>query len=114
MAGETVLATGLVERVGEPEGQIKCVIRPGTDGALVVKKDEVIGDHKKGMHLAVEVLTDPQQGVISGPADIAAVGHRVVHGGESFRQPTLVDDAVVVEVLEAATNAALSEFLATL
>lgn len=100
MADEAVLASGLVERIGEPEGLVKCVLRPGSDDELVVKKSEVIGDHKKGMHLAVEVLTDPDQGVIGGPTDITAVGHRVVHGGESFHQPTLIS-AEVMKAIEA-------------
>lgn len=95
MVDETVLASGLVERIGEAEGLIKCVLRPGTESELVVKKSAVINDHKKGMHLAVELLTDQDRGVITGPDDITAVGHRVVHGGENFHQPTLITDEVM-------------------
>lgn len=95
MTDETVLASGLVERIGEAEGVVKCVLRPGADNELVIKKTEVIGDHKKGMHLAVEVLTDTDHGVIGGAGDIAAVGHRVVHGGESFHQPSLINGEVM-------------------
>ncbi|MFW2367791.1 MAG: acetate kinase [Desulforhopalus sp.] len=98
MAGETVLASGLVERIGESEGLIKCVLRPSEDNEHVVKKTEFIADHEKGMHLAVEALTDSDNGVIGGPGDVAAVGHRVVHGGESFHRPTLITAEVMMAI----------------
>lgn len=98
MTDEAVLASGLVERIGETEGLIKCVLRPGKNNELVIKKNEIIADHEKGMHLAVEALTDPDQGVIRGAGDITAVGHRVVHGGESFHQPTLITGEVMTAI----------------
>lgn len=97
MDGETVLASGLVERIGEEKGVVSCILRPGTDSQEKVKRLEKVEDHSKGMRLAVEVLTDPASGVISGKDDIAAIGHRVVHGGEDFHRPTLI----TAEVLKA-------------
>lgn len=98
MIDETVLASGLVERIGESEGLIKCVLRPGEDNEHIVKKTEAIADHEEGMHMAVEALTDSDNGVIGGPGDVAVVGHRVVHGGESFHQPTLVTAEVMTAI----------------
>lgn len=98
MADESVLASGLVERIGEIEGLIKCTLRPGAADELTVKKTTVIADHKSGMRLAVEILSDPGQGVIAGRNDIDAIGHRVVHGGEDFHQPTLLTADVLAAI----------------
>ncbi len=98
MSQESVLASGLVERIGEPQGLIKCTLRPGTDQEKLVKKTERIADHTSGMRLAVDILTDKDQGVISDKSDVAAVGHRVVHGGEDFHQPTVITAEVLAAI----------------
>lgn len=98
MDDESVLASGLIERIGEAEGLIKCTMRPGSKDELVVKKTTPVADHKSGMRLAVELLTDPHQGVLAGAGDIDAVGHRVVHGGEDFHLPTLINDDVLAAI----------------
>jgi acetate kinase len=95
MADETVLATGLVERIGEVEGLIKCTLRPGGEDELVVKNTTAVPDHTSGMRMAVELLSEPQRGVISDRSDIDAIGHRVVHGGEDFHKPTLIKGDVL-------------------
>ncbi|WP_163335796.1 acetate kinase [Desulfopila sp. IMCC35008] len=100
MADESVLASGLVERIGEPEGLIKCELRPDTDGEEVIKIQEKVPDHEHGMRKAVELLSDKDKGVITDRADIGAVGHRVVHGGEEFHQPTLITDEVLAAILK--------------
>lgn len=98
MADESVLASGLVERIGETEGLIKCTLRPGAADELTVKKTTVVADHKSGMRMAVEILSDPGQGVIADRGDIDAIGHRVVHGGEDFHQPTLLTADVLAAI----------------
>ena len=98
MEDESVLASGLIERIGEAEGVIKCTMRPKSKDELVVKKTTVVADHKSGMRLAVELLSDPHQGVLTGPGDIDAIGHRVVHGGEDFHQPTLISKDVLTAI----------------
>lgn len=98
MADESVLASGLVERIGEVEGLIKCTLRPGGEGELVIKKTAVVADHKTGMRMAVEILSDPQQGVIADSSDIDAIGHRVVHGGEDFHKPTVITKDVLAAI----------------
>ncbi len=50
------------------------------------------------MHLAVDLLSDPQQGVIADPGDIDAIGHRVVHGGEDFHKPTIISGEVMAAI----------------
>jgi len=50
------------------------------------------------MRMAVEVLSDPRQGVIADSGDIDAIGHRVVHGGEDFHQPTVLCQEVLAAI----------------
>ena len=95
MQDESVLASGLVERIGEAEGLIKCELRPDTDQEEVIKIVEPIPNHEHGMRKAVDLLSDAEKGVIADRSEIGAVGHRVVHGGEAFTEPALVDDAVM-------------------
>jgi acetate kinase len=90
MDNESVLASGLVERIGEEEGLLKCTFMPGSPSENVAKIVEPIADHNKGMLLAVNLLTNPEYGVLVDKSDIGAVGHRVVHGGEDFHQPAVI------------------------
>ena len=100
MQSEGVLAAGLIERIGESTGRISHSY-PG-DGAENerIVYEAVIGDHRSAMQASVSQLT--AQGIIAGPGDIDAVGHRVVHGGETFHQPTLID-ATVIKAVRATT-----------
>lgn len=90
MARQTVLATGLVERIGEPAGRL--IHRPA--GSAAIEHDGVIASHRDGLAQAAALLLDSIHGVIGSPDEIAAVGHRVVHGGERFSAPTVIDEAV--------------------
>lgn len=98
MVDESILASGLVERIGETEGLIKFTLRPGGEDELVVKNTAAVPDHTSGMQMAVELLSDPQQGVIADRDDIDAIGHRVVHGGEDFHKPTLISKDVLAAI----------------
>ncbi len=98
MQDESVLASGLVERIGESEGLIKCELRPDTDAEEVIKLQEPVPTHEHGMRKAVDLLTDSAKGVIKDRNEIGAVGHRVVHGGEEFHQPALLTDEVIAAI----------------
>lgn len=95
MKDETVLATGLVERIGEEEGLIKCTLCPDSEKERALKFSETIANHDIGMRRVVEILSDREQGVIADRGDIDAIGHRMVHGGEDFQAPTLITEEVV-------------------
>jgi acetate kinase len=95
MTDESVLASGLVERIGETAGLFKCVLRPGTADETVVRQQDPIPDHRSGMLRAVDVLTDGQKGVVQSRQEIGAIGQRVVHGGEDFHQPIVIDEQVL-------------------
>ncbi len=92
MEDQSVLARGIVERIGESVG-----IHTYNNGKEKKKSDNPIPNHTIGLETAVALLVDGSVGVIADKSEIAAVAHRVVHGGETFKKPTIIDH----EVLEA-------------
>lgn len=90
MTNEAVLAKGLVDRVGIPGTTLEH--KPVGKDEVVIKKD--LPDHTAGMKLVLEVITNEEYGVIKSMDEIGAVGHRVVHGGESFARSVIIDDHV--------------------
>ena len=83
-----LMAKGLVERIGLPEGDL-------THKPMGKDKYELhmpIPDHTTGIRLVLKALTDPQHGVIDNLSQIRAVGHRVAHGGEYFKGSCIVDE----------------------
>ena len=101
MADRVVLASGLVERIGEENGRIKHAT-PSRPELPPVSREMPIPDHQTGLGQVVRLLLDPETGVIASPDEIAAVGHRVVHGGERFSAPTVINDEVLT-VIDALT-----------
>ncbi|MEV0474982.1 acetate kinase [Streptomyces prunicolor] len=87
------LAMGLVERIGEETSRFKhtCV----TTGA-VRESTGPIPDHEAALKAVAEELSKDQLGLDS--PELAAIGHRVVHGGQTFTAPTVIDDAVLAEI----------------
>ncbi len=86
------LATGSVSRVGEPEGEIRAKWLDAA-GREQSREDRLpIPNHQDGIDRIIAGLR--RGGVLEDLSELAAIGHRVVHGGERFRSPTVVDDAV--------------------
>lgn len=98
MDTESVLVTGLVERIGENSGLLSGCTYPGGGKEKRFRQETVIANHKTGMELLLEQISNPQDGVIGEAAEIDAVGHRVVHGGESFQQPALINEEVILAI----------------
>ncbi|THB78778.1 MAG: acetate kinase [Desulfobulbaceae bacterium] len=95
MSDETVLASGLVERIGEHNGLVRCQLFPDQNGGRQVQLEEKIPDHQSGMRRAVDLLTNGENGVIAEKSDIGAICHRVVHGGEDFQKPITINEQVI-------------------
>ncbi len=103
MKDETVLAKGLVERIGIADSVLEQETHDGNE--IVIEKD--IPDHATGIKMVIDVLLDKENGVLSNMDEINAVGHRVVHGGEKFAQSTLIDKEVIHEIEEVSELAPL-------
>ncbi|NLG86549.1 MAG: acetate kinase [Firmicutes bacterium] len=101
-AGEQVLAKGLVERIGI-EGSL---ITHRARGQKVQQQTE-IPDHKVAIKLVVDALLSPDHGALKSLDEIAAVGHRVVHGGEKFADSVIINDEVMTTLSDCADLAPL-------
>ncbi|MGI5222570.1 acetate kinase [Nocardia sp. CA-290969] len=97
----TIIASGLVERIGEEDGGAI----EHTAGEQTVTDKVPIPDHTAGLRLAFDKFAEAGHDLTR--AGITAVGHRVVHGGEIFYRPTLVDDQVLRTITELSTLAPL-------
>ena len=87
-ASSKLLAKGLVERIGLPEGDL--THKPV--GKEPFELHQPIPDHTTGIKLVLDALTDPAHGVIRSLDEVKAVGHRVAHGGEFFPESCIVDE----------------------
>ena len=95
MDGESLLAKGLIERIGEEMSVVSHAAR----GQEVRYEARVPGHEEAFAHIG-NALMDPTHGVIRTPDELDAIGHRVVHGGEAFIQSTLIDGQVIAALEE--------------
>ncbi|MBD3306013.1 acetate/propionate family kinase [candidate division KSB3 bacterium] len=90
MTDESVLAKGLVERIGMTDAIL--THRP-PDGEKYREVQSIL-EHSAAIKAVTDALTHPQHGVLKDIREIDAVGHRVVHGGENFTDSTLINQEV--------------------
>ncbi|MBU0550398.1 acetate kinase [Myxococcota bacterium] len=90
MPAAELLAKGLIERIGEPEGYISQTV-----GGIKQQKTLPIADHGVGLREALSALTQGEGAPLADLDEIEAVGHRVVHGGEDFTGTVVIDEAVL-------------------
>jgi acetate kinase len=106
MNSSLVLAAGLAERIGEGIGKIKHRVSKKDQHREIIR-EIVIQNHRQGLVEIVGLLTDAEFGVIESPSEIKAVGHRVVHGGDKFSQPTVITEEVEQTIKELSSLAPL-------
>lgn len=100
MERHRILASGVAEKISE-ENSILTHWNVSANGEDVEKVEEgVIADHLEGMNRILGLLIDPEHGVVGDKSEISAVGHRVVHGGETFHSPTIIDESVIAAIKE--------------
>ncbi|WP_033101565.1 MULTISPECIES: acetate/propionate family kinase [Thermoactinomyces] len=90
MTDESVLASGLVEKIGTESAIIKHE-PAGREKKVIISE---ILDHRVGLKKVLDLLMDEKEGVIKSADEVSAVGHRVVHGGETFARSVVVDSEV--------------------
>ncbi len=95
METEEVLASGKYERIREKEAFI-------THKALGKKVtiEKPAFDHKEAIEFTLEQFTNPEYKVIDSLDEIEAIGHRVVHGGEIFKESAVINDDVIEKIKE--------------
>lgn len=91
-----MLASGIVERIGSGEGHLR-QRRRKADG--IFREDErtaPLADHRAGFGLIESVNSD--EPLLGDGSGLFGIGHRVVHGGELFREPALISDEVIAAI----------------
>ncbi len=88
--GGEVFAKGLCERIGI-DGRLTHKV-PGRED---VKMDIPMPTHNEAIQSVLDIMVDPEKGVISSTDEIAAVGHRVLHGGAAFTESCVIDDKCI-------------------
>jgi acetate kinase len=94
----SIRSSGLLERIGEsesrhthraygPSGTVKETVRSGP-----------VANHREGFDFILSMPADDS--AIKNPGELLGIGHRVVHGGEEFREPVLIDDKVMETIRE--------------
>lgn len=90
------MAEGGVEKIGLDDGFLKFKRNDGSKEILNLGNT----DHKGAVSAILNLLTDAKEGCIASFAEIDAVGHRVVHGGEKFNKSVLITSEVIDKVKE--------------
>ena len=93
---DVMVARGLVERIGTASA----VHTYQAAGRAKRTDSKEILEHREALAEIVRTLTDPEHGVISSPAEVDAVGHRMVHGGEHFTRSALATPEAIAAVQE--------------
>jgi acetate kinase len=101
MLGKKCLAKGNVQKIG----LLGTYIDHENDKNIRIRIDKTITDHQKGIEEILKIIINPEFGSLVNYDEINAIGHRVVHGGETFSDHVLIDDEVV-KIIETLSNLA--------
>lgn len=89
MPAEIVLASGLIERIGQGIGKFKY-----ESENFSINQEMEVPDHSDALRSITEILLNRDNGVIKDTSEIYAIGHRVVHGGDKFSETIVIDSNV--------------------
>jgi acetate kinase len=103
MEKREVLAKGIIEKIGMHGSFLR---NSRSDGDTVKLTGEII-DHQAGIEYLLGVLISREHGSLNSLEEIDAVGHRIVHGGETFKSSVLITDEVIAKIQECAELAPL-------
>ena len=96
MSTEHVLAKGYFEKIGHYDSFVTHKVN-----GEKFRYDTIARDHSEAIRFVLKQLTDPRYPVISSLDEITAIGHRVVHGGEKFKEACIINDEVKKGIEEA-------------
>jgi len=94
--GVTTLAEGNFEKIWQKDSFLTHKVLNGEKQTL----KEYLADHRAALTKVLNILTDPEHGVLKSLNEIDAIGHRVVHGGETFKASTLITQEVKDKIRE--------------
>ncbi len=95
MPEKIVTASGMVERIGLDNSKILLRTKDKE-----IEEKRMISNHEEGLELVAKLLLEPSVGLLNEADEIDAVGHRVVHGGDTFSKTTIIDIEVKAKIKE--------------
>lgn len=105
MPEKALLAAGSVERIGQEDPRFQAEVIGAQSPSCA--RDASISDHKEGLDTVIQWLLSEDTKLLKSSDDIEAVGHRVVHGAESFQAPTVIDSELLETLKECVALAPL-------
>lgn len=93
-----VLASGLIEQIGEDESSARLIFFDAAGQEQTIKRTAAVAEHRQAIRVMAELLSESS--AMTDTSELAGIGHRVVHGGEAFHEPVLIDDHVLAAVEE--------------
>lgn len=93
MEDESVMAKGYYERIGQDNSFLTHKV----NGEKYVI-NQAVPTHNEAISIVIDQLTNKEYGVISSLDEIDGIGHRIVHGGEKFTKPVIINDEVIKEI----------------
>ena len=102
METEEVMAKGTYERIKEGNSFLTHKV-----GDKKIRLEHPVDNHEEAISFSLEQLLNPEYKVIDSLDEITSIGHRVVHGGEKFKEAVLINDEVIEEIKKCASLAPL-------
>lgn len=93
MQGLSVLASGVIEKIGDPQGHARVEYIDCSGRELSDEVSQPLPDHRSAVRLMEQIFRDKE--ILGHVKELAGVGHRVVHGGEDFHEPVLINEKVL-------------------
>ena len=90
MPSKRLLAKGMADRIGLESGLIE--LKTDLDKE---SQEADFQDHGEALKHVLGLLEDPELGVLQTLSEISLVGHRIVHGGEAYSEPVVIDEKVM-------------------
>ena len=98
MSNKTVLGGGLLEQISEPVGCLTHQSHSAQGDKAETTRRVPVENHQVGLQVIGEVLNE--SGALRDSGELFGIGHRVVHGGEAFQEPALIDEKVITAIRE--------------
>ena len=94
----SVMTVGLIEQIGDAQSAAQLSFTDAYGLEKKLERNQPVADHREAIMVMAEMLRDSE--TLVDTSELTGVGHRVVHGGEAFRQPVRIDDTVIAAIEE--------------
>jgi len=90
------LVSGIIEQIGEKDSSAKIKFKDKVGKSCELEKNTAIVNHKIGLEIMNSLLIESK--IIKDLCELDGIGHRVVHGGEEFSEPTIINEKVIEQI----------------